>query len=215
MELRDPGRLTTVTKTMLWLWLLLDLAVSTSALFTIDVQGGLGGDVAPADRLTLADRITRLVGIGYALAFAAAAITVLRWTYVTNRNAHAVSDWPLVSPGGAVGWYFVPFAGLYKPFQAMRESWQASMNPANPAAVPVPSVMRWWWGAWIILSLVGNVTFRLSLDAKTPIRIIVSHWGALVSTPFDIVATVALTIVITRLSDAQRALIVTGGTVDV
>jgi uncharacterized protein DUF4328 len=29
------------------------------------------------------------------------------------------------SPGGAVGWWFVPIANLYKPFQYLREIWRA------------------------------------------------------------------------------------------
>ncbi len=67
------------------------------------------------------------------------------------------------TPGWAVGWYFIPFANLFKPFQAMRQTWNAShgatgyhLNDGNP-------LITGWWAAWLVTSILSNVAFRLSL----------------------------------------------------
>ena len=54
------------------------------------------------------------------------------------------------APGWAVGWYFVPIAWFWKPYQAMREIWRASVNPSNWRGAPVSPLLRWWWGLWIV-----------------------------------------------------------------
>lgn len=63
------------------------------------------------------------------------------------------------TPGWAVGWYFVPIAWFWKPYQAMREIWQASVNPTSWREQPVTAALHWWWTLWIVplwgLSIVG------------------------------------------------------------
>ena len=49
------------------------------------------------------------------------------------------------TPGWAVGWFFVPIAGFFKPFQAMREIWKASKNPLRWQEEATGSVVGWWW----------------------------------------------------------------------
>ena len=59
-------------------------------------------------------------------------ITFCFWIYHASSNAHATSRIGLViSPGWAVGWFFIPFANFVMPYQAMREIWAASENPGN------------------------------------------------------------------------------------
>jgi len=65
------------------------------------------------------------------------------------------------TPGWCVGWFFVPFANLVRPYRAVSEVWRASDPDAGPGAdwmgsPSVPEVFRVWWGAWIISTLIGN-----------------------------------------------------------
>lgn len=53
------------------------------------------------------------------------------------------------SPGWAVGWWFVPIANLWKPFQAMSELARASDDPDRWRAVRRPWTLIAWWLAWI------------------------------------------------------------------
>jgi hypothetical protein len=68
------------------------------------------------------------------------------------------------SPGWAVGWWFIPFANLLKPFQVMKEIWRES-DPAYdeqlgflPSATSAPAIFGLWWATWIL----GNIALRIS-----------------------------------------------------
>jgi hypothetical protein len=64
-----------------------------------------------------------------------------------------------------VGWYFVPFANLIKPYQAMRELWHASMGTADVYSEEAPSRIKLWWAFWIIGNIVSNISERIALAA--------------------------------------------------
>ena len=48
-----------------------------------------------------------------------------------NRNARAFGSSMSISPGWAAGWFFVPIANLWMPYQAMKEIWQGSDPDPN------------------------------------------------------------------------------------
>jgi hypothetical protein len=111
--------------------------------------------------------VVGVIALVYLLAHIVTIVMSARWIHRVNKNAHALSDMMTITPGWNVGWFFVPFATLYKPFQGLRETWQASHDPDDPANVPVPDWMRWWWGLWLATSIVGNISFRVSMSATT------------------------------------------------
>jgi hypothetical protein len=63
-----------------------------------------------------------------------------------------------VTPGWAVGWYFVPVANLWKPYAAMGEIRNASGAGTLGAVLPL------WWGLWIGSNLLGHISLRLPTD---------------------------------------------------
>jgi len=111
-------------------------------------------------------------------------ILILKWIYRVDRNAHSAASGLTISPPWAVGWYFVPFATLWKPFQAVREAWQVSTQAAVWQEVVAPSKLRWWWGLWLLSNVLGQVSFRVSMMGET-----LSSTG--VSAIIDVFATVA------------------------
>jgi hypothetical protein len=62
----------------------------------------------------------RLATIADMACVLAAFVLVGVWIYRANANAHALGGDLSVSPGWAVGWFFVPIACLFKPYLAMR-----------------------------------------------------------------------------------------------
>jgi heme/copper-type cytochrome/quinol oxidase subunit 2 len=84
----------------------------------------------------------------------------------TNKNARALSGQPLeVSPGWMVGWFFVPFLNLFKPYVAVREVWERSKGAE-------PSLLGLWWAAWILSGILGTLaSYRLRADNSIPERI--------------------------------------------
>lgn len=117
---------------------------------TSPVVGGLSSDL-----LLLASAVL------YLLAFVVSGFLILKWTYRVNRNAHAFASGLSTSPPWSVGWYFIPFASLWKPYQALSETWRASAAPERWRSGETPSLFPWWWGLWIASNVLGNLSWRL------------------------------------------------------
>lgn len=97
--------------------------------------------------------------------FLLSVILVAMWIHRSHANlANARIDGLEFSPGWAVGWYFVPVANLFKPFQAMRELWNVSMMQDDAFASDAPDQVKWWWGTWIVGNILGNISMRIALS---------------------------------------------------
>jgi hypothetical protein len=95
-------------------------------------------------------------GLGGLAMFVASIVAVGIWTHRAMANAHALSEdvQPSISPGWAVGYYFVPFVNLYQPFKAMQEIHGASTGEISSGLLTA------WWGTWVAGNVLGNVAFR-------------------------------------------------------
>ena len=107
----------------------------------------------PLDSIGPAD----YVAIPWLLALIACLFLVGRWIYLTNANAHVFSDAMAISPGWAVGWFFVPIANLVKPYQAMKETWVESHEAAGCLDEMYTPLVGWWWGLWLATNFLGNL----------------------------------------------------------
>jgi Domain of unknown function (DUF4328) len=81
-----------------------------------------------------------------------------------NLPALGISDarW---SPGWAIGWWFVPIMSLFRPYQLVREVWQASdpMTSSGWRRDAPPSVFfGWWWAFFLVYCTGGRLTERYS-----------------------------------------------------
>jgi hypothetical protein len=200
----DTARVTRIATALIWTWLATDVALGMAALYTIGMLGGLGDAIAPAESFAGLERVLTATGVLNVLTVVAAGIAVLRWIYRTSRNAHALGPTMMITPGWAVGWFFVPVANLWKPFQAVSETWQVSADPHAPDAVPIPVVLRIWWGCWIASSIISNIDFRLSMRAETAEQLIAASWFTVAAVPVDVALTIALAAIMRRLSQMQR-----------
>ncbi len=163
---KDPTTLTKVLQVMLWMSLSgAALGVVTSA---ISLATGNAAKSVETE-INLHDIVSILVGLFQFLVFVVTGVTFLKWIHRANFNARALGAQGMVfTPGWSVGWYFIPFANLWKPFQAMKEIWQASQNPASWPTQPVPSLLTNWWTLWLATNFLGQLSFRLALHANTP-----------------------------------------------
>ena len=173
-EARDPKPLGKAV--VVWLWahtaaLAANLAatgwylVVLAALSPSEPMGWL--DPTPGGETV--DGVVGLVAIATFLIWVVCAVLILRWIYRVVKNARILTRGHGVdsTPGWAVGWYFIPIANLWKPFKPVEEAWQASEDPANPAGVDTPGRLRWWWGLWLVMNVLGNLAGRLSMRGQT------------------------------------------------
>lgn len=170
MGYRDLSRLTRVLHICLAIVALVSLASAWSSWMEFDLfrRVGGGGSVTQ-DELLASDRRQGIMGAAWLLAFPVASVAFLQWTYWGTRNAHALGmSRPTFSPAWAVGWYFVPIANLWKPYQALRDAFQGS-HPEHQRwrFAPRPWFMPVWWALWLISTTAGNASFRVWMRTDT------------------------------------------------
>jgi hypothetical protein len=101
-----------------------------------------------------------------------ALVAFMTWLYRVTKNLPAlgVSD-PDVTPGWAIGCWFVPFINLFAPCIVVLRVWRAS-GPASTAGPP-DRAQNWpllyvWWGAFIVLIVAVLAVFWFSRSASSP-----------------------------------------------
>lgn len=72
------------------------------------------------------------------------------------------------SPAWAVGWHFVPFANFVRPYQAMRQIWNASHGRGGDRLSGGNGLLVGWWGLWSFSVAVSIVAAMASFDAVSP-----------------------------------------------
>jgi hypothetical protein len=153
---RDISRLTRITVIVLCFYMTAKIALGA---LLFDALVVAGPPVAPA----LISMI-RLATIADMACVLAAFVLVGVWIYRANANAHALGGDLSVSPGWAVGWFFVPIACLFKPYLAMKETWLASHFGGNWGNGEATDLLNWWWGLWILNGMLGYGVLLVNRD---------------------------------------------------
>ena len=111
------------------------------------------------------DLIVAGAAILYLVLFLMTLVTWWRWQLRAAHNLRAWGSNYEFTPGWTVGWYFVPFANLVKPFQAMKEIYGASDPRAATAgyraATAAAGIVVAWWSLWLLGNFLGHVAWRM------------------------------------------------------
>ncbi|MEX3017263.1 DUF4328 domain-containing protein [Gymnodinialimonas hymeniacidonis] len=87
------------------------------------------------------------------------------WIYRAASNAQAVTPNPeVITPGWAVGWYFVPFANFVMPYKAMRQTWDGLVGSGGR---DWPSWAIIWWLLWVATTVIAGVSNNINFNAYT------------------------------------------------
>lgn len=99
----------------------------------------------------------QFIGLGVLAFLVAIPIIVLFCLFMAraNRNARAFGSPVSNTPGWAAGWFFVPVAFWWKPYEAMKEIWQGSDPDPRVYAWQsrVSALLPWWWAAYLLRHL--------------------------------------------------------------
>ena len=98
--------------------------------------------------------------------FVVSSIVFIVWFRRAYRNLPALGARNLrYKPGWAVGAWFVPILGYFRPVQIASDIWKAS-DPAMEERVNTPWVVRsgsalvgWWWALWLIANFAAEIPF--------------------------------------------------------
>lgn len=147
---------------------------------------------------TTVDLVGGITGILYAVVFFSCLIVSGMWIYRAAYNALQFSSNEEIKPGWAVGWYFVPIANLWMPYQALKRVWVESVK-AEPGGF-----FGWWWGAWILSNILANLSFRSWNNATMAEQMQTASYIDLATFPLGLVSAYLFRKVILDLTEAQR-----------
>jgi len=138
--------------------------------------------------LSLGDSIEIL----YVVAALAVIVMLCFFLPQANRNARVLAQDIQFTPAATIWWFFVPIMNLIRPYQAVSELWNSSEpNTTVPWKFGVtPSILRIWWGAWIISTVFERMASKLGV-------------GHGVSLFFDYIAGGALIVILRGLAQRQ------------
>jgi len=169
---KDPEGLTKWTKWFLYAQVVITVIAIISGLLEYQLLSDFKNGVYSSQALAVAaaeanDARQGVVGILQFFIFVVSGILILKWIYRSNYNARQLGAIDMAfTPGWSIGWYFIPIANLWKPYQAMKEIWKASSNPHSWKSQPVSSLLPWWWFFWIVSNMFANASFRLTMRAE-------------------------------------------------
>jgi hypothetical protein len=126
----------------------------------------LGGLVSFAEGTALEEQILASTN-GFGLLFLASVVVWRMWQFRGQRNLTLAGRPSLrFTPGWAVGWWFIPIANLWKPFQAVRELGSRSDPDERSYVVRGWWVVGLWWATWSHQQLHVLVRRRDDLGAR-------------------------------------------------
>lgn len=185
-----------------------------ASVFSTMIEVGLLQRIRDGGTVTLAEADasdTRLVAIGvvFLILFIITAIVFLNWIARVSRNLRALGvTHQRFSPGWAVGWWFIPFMSLVRPYQVMKEISEGSY--ANPSyeigssqSTIVTPILGWWWAAWIIGSVVSNLAVPLISDASIE-EVITADILSMAGDAVMFVAAVLAAVLVVQISTRQN-----------
>jgi hypothetical protein len=127
-----------------------------------------GQDVITQEELDSNDIRQGIVALLDFTAFVAAAVFFIRWFKRAYENLPALGARGLrFSASWAIWSWLVPFLNLFRPKQMANDIWRASEPDAPPDqgqewhGGSVPALFQWWWGVFIVWSIIENVAFRV------------------------------------------------------
>ena len=166
--------------------ILISLVAAISSMLQVklinDMTTGNFDNSTIEDQTNINDLRQQLIGIIQFSLFIITSIVFLRWIYFSNSNSRSLGASGMqFTPGWSIGYYFVPFLHIYKPYIAMKEIWKTSKDPKNWEMIKTPSLFPQWWTLWIISSISANISFRLSMRAEELNELFVSSSVTLAS----------------------------------
>jgi hypothetical protein len=136
----------------------------------------------------------------------------IRWFRRAYRNLPALGATGLrYRSGWTIGSWFIPIVGLILPKQIANDIWRASDPEERPdqgtlwQGDDVPALYQWWWGFFVVGSLLGNAAFRADLAADDLDGYRRAAAVTIASNLVDIVGATLAVLVIRRTTDRQEA----------
>jgi predicted Zn finger-like uncharacterized protein len=199
MGLKPLAGLTTALRVLL----MINIAVTILAVLTGIYEYRSYLDLPPGfdinETFLLSEAVGVMAGVIQTVAFIIVGITFLRWIYRTNTNLGKLSGQPMrFSPGWSVGWYFIPVACWFKPYQAMKEIWERSHKNQSDTG----SILGLWWAFWLISTFLSDFAGDAIMEADSVREYTSSAMAYIVSDGFDVVLNIVALMLVSGIGNA-------------
>ena len=208
---REPRLLTRLLVTLLWIIMAVDAAGIISKGFEVRLLENLQQHVYTSIEAARADAVANdvrqhLIGILQIGLAIVTGIIFFCWVYRANANARRLGAAGMeFTPGWSVGWYFVPFANLWMPYQAMKEIWRASANPADWQNHPRGLILPWWWFFFLVSGVAGEVAFVLAWGRQDISALMVAAIAAMIVNAIGLVARLTTLMLVRQIHRMQMS----------
>ncbi len=136
------------------------------------------------------------------LVVAGTIVLFVNWTHLANSNIHALGGQSIrFTPVWAVGWYLVPIANVWMPYQVMSEIWRISRNSMDARSETTSRLLQWWWFCWLAYSVGGNLHWFIPVHGLE--AVVLSRLLSIVSLVFALVSAGVALVLIKRICAFQ------------
>lgn len=208
---QDPSKLTQWLKYFLYTSIAIDLITIFSGILEYQLLSDISLGVYSSKALANAaqesnDQRQAVIGLFQIGISVTTIILFARWIYRANFNARQLGAQGMkFTPGWSVGYYFIPILMLWKPYQAMREIWQASKNPASWTTVKRGAILPWWWFFFLAATLLDQASLLNSIRAKEINELILSTGMAIASDLMSIPAAIIALVLVKQIYATQMS----------
>jgi hypothetical protein len=163
----------------------------------------LDGETVSASEADANDNRVAALAALQLLAYIVTAILFIRWFHRAYRNLDALAAPRRHGIGWAIGGWFVPILGLWRPKQIANDIWWGSA-PEGEAQRASGLLLVWWLG-YIVTSVIANIAFRATLSGDETEDIQRADYAYLVSDFLDAVVGVLAILVVMRITERMEA----------
>ena len=137
-------------------------------------------------------------------------VLLSKWFYTSCKLNHLNGMKGLnTSPRWAWLWYAIPIANLFKPYQSLKETYQASTQRDDWKEISIPWAFPIWWMSYLSSSFASNISFRLfsNLTEDSPYQdYVTEHYVAFTGEFLWVVSAIALLQIVKTVSVNQSKL---------
>lgn len=199
---RELSGLTKFLKTLLILGAVLGAGSICSSLMQLDLLGS-GHFTREAGRAN--DVREQVIGLFQLALFVFTTVIFGRWIVRAHRNVRAQGAQDLrITPGWALGYFFVPIVNLWRPYQAMCDLWKASHNPATWAVMETGPILGAWWILWIGSGILGRISIKMTAHADGIAALESATWVELAGQLVHIVLCFVTLVMVLQIANAQK-----------
>ena len=194
---------------LIWIALAINCISLISSYFQYDLlQTAANGGEISIEYATSNDNREQAIGIIQIIVLVVSAITFIQWFRRAYFNLHLRVNHLSHSEGLAAGCWFVPIVNFFRPYQIMKELFQAThlflkRNEVHTREHFSITTLSLWWTFWIIDRLFGQFVFKYSMKAETLEELTTSTIAQIVGNGIGIVLAIVTVKVIKEYSDLE------------